>query len=176
MKKELIMNLQMFADTGRVAGEVIEAKYKAIFIDTSFGGTAAYVRLGKDLEEFEKSLNPDVEKKKNILGEQTVNVKGYEPEAAIDTFYAYEDDALYEKLEAIANGYKTGTDLNTTVVEVLLDKDGTAVAAYRENVVVVPKSQVMKDGKYQIPFTFYYNGSRTSGTWDVSAKTFTESV
>ena len=52
----------------------IERKYLAHYIDASFGGnTANYVRLGKDLEEYNEELNPDVEVKKNIIGEQTVN-------------------------------------------------------------------------------------------------------
>ena len=166
------MDLQTFA--GRSAGEVIEAKYKAVFIDASFNGsTANYVRLGKDLEEYEKALNPDVEKKKNILGEQTVNLKGYEPEASVDTFYAYEDDALFLQLDEIANTYTTGTAVDTTIVEVLLDTDGTVVNAYRENVKVIPDAQKMADGKYQIPFKIYYNGSRVSGTWNNTTKEFT---
>lgn len=171
MKK---MNLQVFAATGRAEGDVIEAKYKAIYVDSSFNGTTvAYVRLGKDLEEFEKALNPDVEKKKNILGEQTVNLKGFEPEASIDTYYAYEDDALFIHLDSIANTYTTGKAVNSTIVEVLLDNDGTVVNAFREDVKIIPDSQSMKDGKYQIPFKVYYAGNRVAGTWDTTAKTFT---
>lgn len=170
--KKVVMDLQTF--TGRADGDVIEAKYKAIFVDASFNGsTANYVRLGKDLEEFDKALNPDVEKKKNILGEQSINVKGYEPEASVDTYYAYQGDALFLQLDTIANTYTTGTSLDTTIVEVLLDTDGTVVNAYRENVKVVPDSQKMADGKYQIPFKVYYNGGRVDGTWNNSTKTFT---
>ncbi len=160
--------------TGRTAGDPITAKYKAIFIDASFGGTTpSYTRLGKDLEEFEKALNPDVEKKKNILEETSVTVKGYEPEVAVDTYYAYEDDPLFVHLDLVANTYATGKEVETTVVEVLLDIDGTVVNAYRENVKVVPDSQKIADGKYIVPFKVYYNGSRTAGTWDNTAKTFT---
>lgn len=162
------------ATTGRVAGDPIEAKYKAIFVDSTFNGTTpAYVRLGKDLEEFEKALNPDVEKKKNILGETTVTVKGYEPEASIDTFYTYEGDALFVHLDSVANTYATGKEVETTIVEVLLNTDGTVVNAYRENVKLVPDSQKIADSKYVIPFKIYYNGGRTAGTWDNTTKSFT---
>lgn len=62
----------------------IERKYLAHYIDASFNGTTVnYVRLGKDLEEYAIELNPDSETKKNILGENSTNVKGYEPQALL---------------------------------------------------------------------------------------------
>ena len=82
----------------------IERKYYAHFIDAAFGGaTPNYVRLGKDLEEYNEELNPDVEVKKNILGEQSVQHNGYEVQSEVDTFYAYLGDPLCEQLSDIAN-------------------------------------------------------------------------
>ena len=49
-----------------------ERKYLAHFLDAAFDKTYAaseYVRIGKDLEELSEELNPDVEVRKNILGE-----------------------------------------------------------------------------------------------------------
>ena len=49
----------------------IERKRLAHYIDASFdatGNTPKYTRLGKDLEEYNLELNPDVEVSKNILG------------------------------------------------------------------------------------------------------------
>ena len=66
---------------------MIERKYLAHYLDASFNGTSAtYVRLGKDLEEYNEELNPDVEVQKNILGEQTVKHSGYEVQADADPF------------------------------------------------------------------------------------------
>ena len=152
----------------------IERKYLAHFIDASFGGTSKnYVRLGKDLEEYNEELNPDVEVKKNILGEQSVVHNGYEVQSEVDPFYAYSDDPLYEQLALIANERKTGDDCKTTKVDVLLNEDGTSVWAYCEDVYVVPKSVGGDTSGVQIPFTVYSAGNRVAGTFDVKTKTFT---
>jgi len=153
----------------------IERKYLAHFIDASFGKeTKNYVRLGKDLEEYNEELNPDVEVKKNILGEQSVVHNGYEVQSEVDPFYAYSDDPLYEKLAEIANERKTGDDCKTTKVDVLLNEDGTSVWAYCEDVYVVPNSVGGDTSGVQIPFTVYSAGNRVAGTFDAKTKTFTE--
>ena len=64
--------------------EKIERKLLAHYIDASFdttGNTPKYVRLGKDLEEYNLELNPDVEVSKNIWGESTIKHNGYEPQS-----------------------------------------------------------------------------------------------
>ena len=69
----------------------VERKYLAHYIDASFGGTTAnYVRLGKDLEEYNEELNPDVEVKKNIIGEQSVSHNGYEVQSEVDSVAVYD--------------------------------------------------------------------------------------
>lgn len=152
----------------------IERKYLAHYIDASFGGsTVNYVRLGQDLEEYNEELNPDVDVRKNILGEQSVNHNGYEVQSEVEPFYAYEDDPLFEKLCEIANLRKTGADCITTKVDVLLAADGTVEWAYREDVAVIPDSVGGDTSGVQIPFTIYNAGNRVAGTWDTSAKTFT---
>lgn len=155
----------------------IERKYLAHFIDASFGGeTPNFVRLGKDLEEFIEELNPDVEVKKNILGEQNVVHNGYEVQSEVDPFYAYTGDPLYEQLALIANERKTGDDCKTTKVDVLLTEDGAVEWAYREDVYVVPNSVGGDTSGVQIPFTVYNAGNRVAGTWDTKTKTFTENA
>ena len=153
----------------------IERKYLAHFIDASFGGEAPnFARLGKDLEECIEELNPDVESKKNILGEQNVVHNGYEVQSEVDPFYAYTGDPLFEQLSKIANERLTGDDCKTTKVDVLLSEDGTVVWAYREDVYVVPNSVGGDTSGVQIPFTVYNAGNRVAGTWDHKTKTFTE--
>lgn len=155
----------------------IERKYLAHFIDASFGGeTPNFVRLGKDLEEFIEELNPDVEVKKNILGEQNVVHNGYEVQSEVDPFYAYTGDPLYEQLALIANERKTGDDCKTTKVDVLIKEDGSVEWAYREDVYVVPNSVGGDTSGVQIPFTVYNAGNRVAGTWDTKTKTFTENA
>ena len=151
----------------------VERKYLAHYIDAGFGSTVNYVRLGKDLEEYNEELNPDVEVKKNIIGEQTVNHNGYEVQSEVDPFYADFDDPLFTQLSAIANGRLTGDDCITTKVDVLLNESGTVEWAYREKVWVVPNSVGGDTSGVQIPFSVYNAGERVAGTWTPSTKTFT---
>lgn len=155
-------------------GDKLERKWLAHYIDSSFGGsTASYVRLGQDLEEYNIEMNPDSETKKNILGENSTTVKGYDPSSSVDTYYAYEGDALFEHLAEIINTRATGGSLKTTVVDVLVDSEGSVVWAYREDAIIIPQSMGGDTGGIQIPFEIHYNGNRTKGTWDIKTKTFT---
>ena len=154
-----------------------ERKYLAHYIDASFGGsTVNYVRLGKDLEEYNIELNPDVETKKNILGENSVIQNGYEVQSEVDPYYYEYDDALSEKIAEIANGRLLGDANKTTAVDVLIGSSGTVEWAYREDVYVVPKSIGGDTSGVQIPFTVYYAGNRTKGTFNNSTNTFTEAT
>lgn len=155
------------------AGAKIERKYLAHFIDAGFGDTVNYVRLGKDLEEYNEELNPDVEINKNILGEQTVQHNGYEVQSEVEPFYAREGDALFTQLCTIANERKTGDDCKTTKVDVLFSESGTVVWAYREDCYVVPNTVGGDTSGVQVPFTVYNDGNRVSGTWDTKNNTFT---
>lgn len=163
---------------------MIERKYLAHYLNASFGeGTAAYVRLGKNLEEYNEELNPDVEVTKNILGEQSVQHSGYEAQADVDPFYFEDyDDALSNKIMELANTRATGDKCKTTMVDVLLkpgateDIAPTSVWAYREDVYVIPNSVGGDTSGIQTPFTVYKAGNRVKGTWDVAKKTFTENI
>lgn len=154
----------------------IERKYLAHFIDASFGtgsATPNYVRLGADLEEYNLDLNPDIEVSKNIIGDGTIKHNGYEPQSDVDTFYAVTGDPLFETLSDIANERKTGDDCKTTAVDVLLNDKGVVTWAYREDVMAVPTSMGGDTSGVQVPFSVYYCGNRTKGTFDVTKKTFT---
>ena len=156
----------------------IERKYLAHYIDASFGaeGGPTYIRLGKDLEEYNEELSPDVEIVKNILGEQNVRHNGYEIQSEVDPFYAYSDDPLFERLAQIANERLTGDDCVTTKVDVLMAADGSVEWAYREKVWVVPNTIGGDTSGVQIPFSVYNAGERVAGNWDVKTKTFTETA
>lgn len=155
----------------------IERKYLAHFLDPAFskdGTDATYnTRLGKDLEEYNEELNPDVEIQKNILGEQTVKHNGYEVQSEVDPFYAYSGDPLFEQLSKIVNERLTGDDCVTTKVDVLLNSNGDVEWAYREQVWVIPNSMGGDTSGVQIPFTVYNAGNRVKGTFDLKTKKFT---
>lgn len=152
----------------------VERKFLAHYIDSSFNSeTPSYVRLGSDLEEYNEELNPDVEVKKNIIGEQRVSHNGYEVQSEVDPYYADYDDPLFNQLAKIANERLTGDDCITTKVDVLLDAEGNVVWAYREKVWVVPNTLGGDTSGVQIPFSVYNAGERVKGTWVVATKTFT---
>lgn len=161
---------------------MIERKYLAHYIDGAFSGeNPAYVRLGKDLEEYSVELNPDVESKQNILGENSVVINGYEASSSVEPYYYDYADSLAEKIMDIAMNRTTGDGCKTTVVDVLLKpgEDGaapTCVWAYREDCYVVPESVGGDTSGVQIPFTIHRAGNRVKGTFDISTKTFNENA
>ena len=65
-------------------------------------GSGGWEALGKDDDDLSKDLNPDTEKKKNVLGETTFTHKGYEPEIDVDQYFADPGRILYEHLQDIA--------------------------------------------------------------------------
>lgn len=159
-----------------MAGEKIERKYLAHFIDANFnadptatGATFKFVRLGKDLESFAMEMNPQVEVRKNILGEQNVTHNGYETQSNVDTFYAYDGDELFEQLSTIVNERLTGDGCRTTRVDALFHIDSstnvlTCDWAYREDCWIVPQSLGGDTSGVQIPFQILDAGNRVAGT------------
>lgn len=162
---------------------MIERKYLAHYVDANFDTkytNTDYVRLGKDLEEFNEELSPDVEVTKNILGEQSVKVNGYEVQASVEPFYFENyDDSLSNKVMELANNRSTGDKCKTSYVKVLLkpgateDDQPTVVWAYREDVYLVPDNQGGDTSGIQLPFTLYMAGNRKKGTFNLSTKEFT---
>ena len=159
----------------------IARKYLAHYLDAAFDTTyeaADYVLLGKDLEEFVVELNPDVETKRNILGENTVQHNGYDASSSADPIYYDYDDKLSTKLMDIAMLRKDGEACKTSYVEVLLKpgKDGAApevVRAVREDVYVVPNSYGGDTSGVQVPIEIKFAGNRVEGEFDLSTKKFT---
>lgn len=160
-----------------------ERKYLAHYIDSAFDTAykaTEYVRLGKDLEEYAIELNPDVETKKNILGENSVAVSGYEVSSSVDPYYYDYDEALSEKIMDIAMNRTTGDGCKTTTIDVLLKPGATADAAptvvwaYREDCYIVPQSVGGDTTGIQIPFELHRAGNRVKGTFDLTSKKFTE--
>lgn len=154
----------------------IERKYLAHFINTAAGAAeAAYVRLGKDLEEYAPEMSADVQKKKNILGENSVMVASYEKSGSVEPYYAEKGDVLFTRLQEIIDGSLVLDDCNTDVVEVKLWETATtgAYPAIREKAVLEVTSYGGDNTGYQIPFNIHYTGEKEVGTFNISTKTFT---
>ena len=158
----------------------IERKYMAHYLNAHFAndseGTAEYVRLGKDLEEYSPELSANVEKKQNILGNTSVTIDSYQKQGEVSPYYAEKGDPLFEKLQAIIDGNMVLDDLKTDIVEVKLwnEEASGAFPAAREECYIEVSSYGGDTTGYQIPFNIHYTGVKTTGTFNPSTKTFTE--
>ena len=100
----------------------IKRKFMAHYIDAALqsAGKPDYSRLGKDLEEFIIEMNANVNTKNNIIGETSVILDSYQPQASTDPYYAEIGEPLFDRLQAIVDERKTLDDLKTSVLEVHL--------------------------------------------------------
>ena len=151
----------------------LERKFMGHWLDDTFGvgNTRNYFRIGKDLEEFNEELNPDVETAKNILGQTSVKHNGYEVSESVEPYYYATEETLATKLEKIANLRLTGADTETTIIDAIFtvsDGDVTKIGAYKETVSVIPDSIGGDTSGVQIPFTLYHHGDREDITEDVT--------
>lgn len=155
----------------------IKRKFMAHFIDAALPAATKpeYVRLGKDLEEFNIEMNPNVETKNNILGETSVILDSYQPQASADPYYAEVGEPLFERLQMIVDERQTLDDLKTSVVEVHLWESPTSekYTAYKEEAVIEVSSYGGDTTGYQIPFNLHHTGNRVKGKFDLATKTFT---
>jgi len=153
----------------------IERKYLAHFINTGKDSENAYERLGKDLEEYSPELSAQVDTKKNILGQTSILISGYEKTASVEPYYAEEGSALFARLQGILDGNLVLDDLKTDVVEVKLweSAQGGGYPAIRETAFIEITSYGGDTTGYQIPFTLHYTGEKVHGTFQVETKTFT---
>ena len=151
-------------ETGRIKRGLLAHYLKA--------GTAN-VRIGKDLEEFLVTMNPEVVTVKNILDETSSIMKGYTKQSTVAPFYAEYGDPLFDWLQSIIDGDKKLTEVETKAYEVRL-WDGAIVGAVEETVIVAVTSYGGNQDGYRIEFDLHYKGDGVKGTWDPSTKTFTK--
>lgn len=154
----------------------IERKLLAHFINTG-KSTPNYHRLGKDLEDLSVELSPEVNTRKNILGETSVDLSSYEVSASVEPYYAEKGDGLHAFLQDIIDNRKVLDDCQTDAVEVHLWEETTEnsgiFTAYKESVVIEVTSYGGDTTGYQIPFNVHYLGDRIKGKFNLKTKTFT---
>ena len=143
------------------------------------GEAGSWEPLGKDTDDLSKELNPDTENSKNVLGEATFKIKGYEPEIAVDTYYLTEESAVGAKVNENAMLEKYGdTDLKgklceayfSTVNETAGTMSGTA---YVRDCYIIPQSIGGDTSGYNIPINVNPVGAVTNYTivYTVSTRT-----
>jgi hypothetical protein len=142
--------------------------------------------IGKDMDSMSMSLNPDVETKKNILGENVTDHSGYNPELDVDSYLARTEDAIYEPIKDIAMNRLSDEESTTFyLMEAILtdevkNSDTTTLKgeAWVEKVTVVPQEYGGDTNGFSIPFNIYANGDRKKGTVSVTKRvpTFEEAA
>lgn len=154
---------------------MLERKYLAHFIDSAMGKEETnYIRLGEDLEEYNVELNPEVETKKNILGEQSSRVAGYEVSSSVEPFYYTQNEDLSAALREIVETRATGDQCRTTIIDLIIDSPSdTEITCYREDCIIVPTSIGGDTTGVQIPFGVNYAGNRVKGKFNLNTKKFT---
>jgi len=149
----------------------IERKYMAHYIEA---GDGVYVRLGADLEEYAPEMSASVEKSKNILGQTSVAITGYEKSATVEPYFARKGDPLFARLQAIIDGALVLDALKTHVVEVKLwEEDEGGFPAVREEAYLEVTSYGGNTDGYQIPFVIHYTGAKEQGRFNIETKSFT---
>ena len=161
---------------------MLERKYLAHYIDAAFdksGANTNYVRLGGDLESMSVEMNPSIETTKNILGESTAILEGYEVSANVDPYYISHDEDLSEKLMDIVDQELTGDNCKTTAVDVWLKPGETpndppvVVRAVRRDVIVAVQSFGGDTKGVNIPFELHGSTNKVQGNFDLTSKKFT---
>lgn len=143
----------------------------ASFLDTAWNtkvadaSKATFEIIGDDIEEMSVELNPDVESRKNILGQTKTVDNGYEPSMDADPFYADPDKALYPKIRDIAMGRLKGDACKTLLLEVIVeDTEAATHLAYVREVLVKPQSYGGGTEGFNIPFNVSEDGASIKGT------------
>lgn len=144
--------------------------YLETHFDVTTQETLSWFLIGKDVEDMSVELNPETETKKNILDENSVTDKGYEPSFDVETYYATPTDGdFYTKLKDIAMNRKTDDACKTFCLEVIIDQVGaSSYSAWKEEVIVKPKSYGGPQGGVSIPYTVTFTGNRVAGTVTMS--------
>lgn len=152
----------------------IERKYLMHFINVTPDKEPTYEPLGKDLEEFTVEMSAQVEKKRNILGESSVTISGYEKTGSVGPYYVREEDGLYPFLQSIIIQNKVLEAVKTDVVEARLwdhvVEDG--FPASQEEVYIEIVSYGGDTSGYQIAFNLHYTGKKVAGLYDVRTNAF----
>lgn len=153
----------------------IERKYLAHFINVAEDlQQAVYERLGKDLEEFSAELSAQVETRKNILGQTSVVISGYDKVGSVEPYYAETGSGLFARLQGIIDGSLVLENLKTDVVEVKLwEEENGGYNAIREEAYIEVVSYGGDTTGYQIPFKLHFTGNKVKGKFDIDTREFT---
>lgn len=146
-----------------------------VFMNVDTKEKPEWQAIGKDNEDASRSLNNEVNSKKNILGVTTVEVTKGNQTTSIDPYKQEADDKISEVLHDIYFNDLELSDVEKEFLEVSLYKkteDGK-YEAFKQTGAIDLKSHGGDTTGISDPFDINWLGERTYGTFDVDTKTFT---
>lgn len=145
------------------------------YIDT-VPATAVYELIGAGVVDALISMNPVISDEHFIhLDSASKAVEGYGPNMSVEAT-ADNGDAVFEYLDALRKSQAILEDAETTIVNVWNYESGgpTAAPAEKVSVCIAIDSFGGPGGKgTKINYTIHYIGEVTTGTFNISSKSFT---
>lgn len=137
-----------------------------------------YEVIGEDLEEYNVEMSATVEKKKNILGKNSINITGYEKQGSVAPYVARKGEAMFTWLKSIFDEEKKLDDTKTTVVMVDLFEDEVdgAYPAIEEEVYVELVNYGGDTEAFKMEYNIHYTGEKKKGTFNLATALFTETT
>lgn len=144
-------------------------------------GSPVWEAIGKDNDELSKELNPDTESSKNVLGESTFTMSGYEPEVDVDPYYMDPTRTMYEHMLECALEEKYGeADLLGLFAEAFFETVNAETKTmtgycYVRDAWFVPQSVGGDTSGYAIPYNIHPVGAmeKKNISYDMETNTAT---
>ena len=135
--------------------------------------------LGHDSDDLSKEMNPDTETQKNVLGENSFVHNGYEPEVALDNYFADPYDPIYPQLLEIAMNEDNsesgclGYYADAVFEEVNETTKIYTGYAWMQRAWIIPQSVGGDTSGMHLPFNVNPVGARTKYAISYDAATYT---
>lgn len=158
-------------------------EFRAHFIDASLTGTGSpnFVRIGKDNDDINRTINYTTNTLKNVWGETQTSTTRENDEMDVAPFYIRKDEPLGQLLEKIDFEHLELDDLKRDYIEAVFDEDtidtGITTKAFKQIADVVPVSAGGPSSDADnVPFRLAFSYKKIQGTFDMNTKTFTPAV
>ena len=136
--------------------------------------------VGVGLESMTTEMGADVQRVKDILGNNEIKVGGYEKASTISPYSCDSGDDIYDFLQDIIDNERTLDDLEVNVYDVKLFETPTGTApnvtypAVKETAIVEITSYDRTVAGYQINFNLLFKSDPVHGEYNPSTKAFVE--
>ncbi|HAB66596.1 MAG TPA: hypothetical protein DCE23_04430 [Firmicutes bacterium] len=143
-----------------------------------YGDSPVWMPFGEDNEEITREMNNDVEAKKNVLGENTIDHSKGAQTTQIDPIAIKRDDVLSYILYNIFKYELVGDKATLQCMEVTyadVQNDKT-YGAFTEDAIVDVTSWGGDTSKLNSPATLNWKGNRVHGTFSTETKAFTKTT